>query len=217
MALPLAGLLALVGLFFDTFNVSFVFSSSEPSEVAQALTTTDYFMSQLVGHVLGLTVLIFGVLALFAYLATNGARGLALGAMVLSIGGIALALSAFGVTTYVLPALGQAYLMGHQENPITMTGVIFGGPLQTAYILLFLLYSAGFILFGVAVWRSGALPKWAGVLLAIHAPLLLSGALLGVGSLLGALLLVVGGAGIALSALRGPSVPAETEAEPRVR
>ena len=80
----------------------------------------------------------------------------------------------------------------------------------------FLFYSAGFILFGVSIWRSGVLPKWAGVLVAVHAPLI-SGPVPNVVSVVGALLVVVGGGWIALSALRSPSAPREAEAEPRVR
>ena len=34
--------------------------------------TTGYFLSQFVGNVLSLTLLIFGVIALFAYLANTG-------------------------------------------------------------------------------------------------------------------------------------------------
>jgi hypothetical protein len=65
-----------------------------------------------------------------------------------------------------------------------------------------LLYSAGFVLFAVAIWRSGVLPGWAGVLMAAHAPLI-SGPFSVVGSVAGALLALVGGGWIALGALRG--------------
>ncbi len=52
-----------------------------------------------------------------------------------------------------------------------MANVIFGDPTAGVFYAAFLLYSAGFILFGFAVWGSGTLPGWAGVLLAVHAPL----------------------------------------------
>jgi hypothetical protein len=66
-----------------------------------------------------------------------------------------------------------------------------------------LLYSAGFILFGFAVWGSERLPKWAGVLLAVHAPLF-SGPLPEIFSVLGALLLLGSGGWIAFAVLRRP-------------
>jgi hypothetical protein len=75
-----------------------------------------------------------------------------------------------------------AYLSG-QLNAIEMANTIFGYPTAIIFYLAFLLYSAGFILFGFAIWGSGKLPKWAGVLLAIHAPLLrtATGLVVGVG------------------------------------
>ncbi|MDQ5818684.1 MAG: hypothetical protein M3334_09945, partial [Actinomycetota bacterium] len=62
-------------------------------------------MSVFFGNVLALTVLIFGVIALYAYLANTGERALTLGAMVLSIVGIALFLTRLGVIAYTVPAL----------------------------------------------------------------------------------------------------------------
>ena len=67
----------------------------------------------------------------------------------------------------------------------------------------FLRYSAGFILFGFGVWGSGALPKWAGTLLALHAPLL-TAPIPDLFSVLGALLLVTGGGWITFTDLRRP-------------
>ena len=93
-------------------------------------------------------------------------------AMVLSIVGIALGLSVSGVVAYALPALGEAYLGGQEETALTVVASIIAGTWGTISRLFVLLYSAGFILFGFAVWGSGTLPRWAGVLLAIHAPLL---------------------------------------------
>ena len=82
----------------------------------------------------------------------------------------------------------------------------------------FLLYWVGFILFGVAVWRSATLPKWAGVLLAIH-PLLILGLLrVPLFIILGGVLLIMRGGWIALSILRQPWVQeGGPEAQTRVR
>jgi hypothetical protein len=110
---------------------------------------------------LALTVLIFGVVALYAYLANIGQGILALGAMVFSILGIALNLMVVGAFGYAIPALSRSYLSGREES-IRILNQIFARPLGTISTLVFLLYSAGFILFGLAIWRSGALPRWAG-------------------------------------------------------
>ena len=110
LALPLAGLLALVSV-LGSYNEPE--PRMDPRAAAQAAASTGYFMSQL-ADILSLAVLIFGVIALTTYLANTRVRGLALGAMGLSIFGIALILSVLGLRAYALPAIGQAYLNGQQ-------------------------------------------------------------------------------------------------------
>jgi hypothetical protein len=212
LALPLAGLLALVGL---TTPYSLVQGGILASGDNRAIVSSGYFMSVFWGNVLALAVLIFGVIALYAYLVNARERALALAAMILSIFGIALTLLTVGVNAYAIPALSRSYLNGRTES-IRILDYIFAGPLGTISTLVFLLYSAGFILIGIAIWRSGVLPKWAGVLVAVHAPLI-SGSFSVVGSVVGALLALVGGGWIALSVLRGPAAQADPEAPSRVR
>ena len=212
LALPLAGLLALIGL-YSTLQLGSggILASGDN----RAIVSGGYFLSVFLGNILALAVLILGVVALYAYLANGGQSALALGAMVSSVFGIALTLSTVGVSAYAVPALSRSFLEGKTQS-IRIIDYVFAGPLGTVSTLAFLLYSAGFVLFGVAVWRSGALPGWAGVLVAVHAPLI-SGPFTVVGSVVGALLALAGGGWIALSALRGPSDEAPPRAAPRVR
>jgi hypothetical protein len=167
LALPISGVLTLVGLLsrYNTPN-----PRVDPAAAARTAGSAGYFVSQFVGNVVGLTMLIFGVLALTAYLARTRAKNLALAAMILSILGIAPVLSALGVTTYALPVLGQAYLEG-QRGSLTIADAIFNNPLRIIFDFVFMIYAAGFILFGVAIWRSGVLRKGAAISLGIHAPL----------------------------------------------
>ncbi len=82
-------------------------------------------------------------------------------------------------------------------------------------------------LLGVAIWRSGTLPRWAGALWAAGAVLmLLLGLVIAIfftGStpvtvLVGAVLLVISGGWMAWSVLREPSASAVgVQAQPRVR
>jgi hypothetical protein len=158
LALPLAGLLAVVGLYgsFQLGTGGILATGNN-----QAIVSSGYFVSELVGNGLALTLLIFGVLALYAYLATTRVRALALGAMVLSIFGIALQLIELGVFAYTIPALSRSFLNGNPES-VRILDYIFSGPIRITATLALLLYLAGFILWGVAIWRSGVLPKWAG-------------------------------------------------------
>ena len=212
LALPLAGLLALVGLLV---NYDVPDPRVDPRGAAQVISSTGYFVSQFAGNVLGPTLLIFGVIALTAFLANTSVKGLALGAMVLSIAGIALTLSVSGVAAYTLPVIGRAYLdgqqdvidLGDQSGARGIVVAILGSPAREIFILVFFLYSAGFILFGIAVWRSGVLRKGTAIPLALHAPLLSSfiHPHPNWASVLGALLFILGGGLISLGVFRGPS------------
>jgi hypothetical protein len=221
LTLPLAGLLVTWGAIATSTFFDFPDAVVGPGEAAQAYTSLGYFLSQFVGYVVGLTLLTVGVFALTVYLSEIRRERWTLVAMILSILGIGLLLSHYGLNTYALPVLGEAYLDGVQ-NALVLANTIFGDPTQSVYYAAFLLYSAGFILFGFGVWGSGALPKWAGALLALHAPLL-TAPLPNLISVVGALVLVVGGGWIMFAVLRRPPArgadtePERREPEPRAR
>jgi hypothetical protein len=210
LALPLAGLLALVGLYGTLkLGAGGILATGDN----RAIVSTGFFASVFLGNVLALTVLIFGVVALHAFLANSGEKLLATGGMILSIVGIALMLPRLGVIAYAVPALSRSFLNGDPET-IRIIDSIFAGPLGTIETVTMPIYSAGFFLFGIAIWRCGVLPRWAGVMISLHAPLI-TGPL--VGSVAGALLALVGGGWIALSSVRILPDQTETEAMPRVR
>ncbi len=211
LTLPLAGLLIAWAAIASSIFFDFADGQVDPGEAAQAYESLGYFLSQFVGYVVGLTLLTLGLFALTVYLSDVRGERWALGAMALSILGVGLLLSIYGLRAYAVPALGGAYLYG-QQGAIEMANIIFGNPTAGVFYVAFLLYSAGFILFGFAVWGSGTLPKWGGVLLAIHAPLL-SGPLPDLFSVLGALLLLVGGGWVTFAVLRRPPTRGAAGAE----
>jgi len=168
-----------------------------------------------VGYVVGLTLLSVGVFALTLYLSEFRRERWTLVAMVLSVLGIGLLLSYYGLSTYAVPVLGKAYLNDVQNAVVLANTILLDGLTRSVLYVAFLLYSAGFILFGFGVWSSRALPKWAGVLLALQAPLF-TAPLPNLFSVLGALLLLVGGGWITFAILRRP--PAQgVSAEPESR
>jgi len=192
------------------------------------VTTDHYVLGHVLGSILGLIFAIFGMFALGAYLATSPAGRLGLVAMVVTVAGTALFLPAMGVSTFTAPKEGQAHLAGiaeYDKLPPIFADTVF---VVTSLLVILLLF-VGNVLLGVAVWRSGTLPRWAGALWAAAAvfmyPLgiVYAVAILGVQSTpktvpVGALLLVVGGAWMALSVLRRPSAEARGVAtQPRVR
>lgn len=200
-ALPVSGVLGLVALIgrYGTPN-----ASVDPRAAARTASSLGFFVTQFVGNVLGLTLLIFGIFALTVYLSNTRAKRFAVAAMILSILGVAPVLSALGVTTYALPVLGKAYLNG-QQDILPIIDDIFDNPLRIIFDFVFLSYAAGFILFGVAIWRSGVLRKGAALSLGLHAPLVSSFIRPepSIGVIVGAVMFVVGGALISLDVLRG--------------
>jgi hypothetical protein len=217
LTLPIVGLLVLVG---GLFSFGVPSPESYPTEAAQAGSTTGYFLAQIGSQVLGPTLAIFGILALFAYLVNTSVRRLATVvatlAMVLSILGMSMLLSTSGIHAYAVPALAQEYLNG-QQNALQLVDTIFRQAIVVE-ILANLLIFVGFVLFGVGIWRSGTLPKWAGVLLAVSSLVFAVPAYIPPLVILVSLLLVIAGVEISRGILRQPP-PAqmEAEAQPRVR
>jgi hypothetical protein len=192
---------------------------------AYYVSTNYYVLKHLFGSILGLVFALFGTIALGAYLARSHAGRLGLAAMVITVFGYALFLTIGGVSTFASPGEGQAYVAGDEEfAQIAATG--FAVTAQTLTLLLStVLLLVGNVLLGVAIWRSRTLPRWAGVLWAAGAALMLVlGQVIAIfitGStpvtvLVGAVLLVISGGWMAWSVLRKPSAGAVgVQAQPR--
>ena len=188
------------------------------------VTTDHYVLTHVFGSILGLILAIFGTFALGAYLAKGRAGRLGLVAMVITVSGSALFLPEMGVSAFSAPEEGQAYLAGIEglpELPTSFADAAFAAASLLVIVLLFV----GNVLLGVAVWHSGVLPRWAGVLWAV-APVfmyplgLVYAATIGPPStpptvLVGALLIVISGGWIAWSVIHDPKGQLGAHAHPR--
>ena len=204
------------------YGVLTFFSSIDPQpdpnthyEAWSRFVTTDgYVLKHLFLTVLGMIIGIFGSIALGAYLTRSRAGRMGLWAMAITVLGYALFLTWGGVSTFAAPREGQAYLAGiegYKDLPIILALTMQGLTVVASILLGFV----GNVLLGVAVWRSGILPKWAGALWAA-APVLMYvfgmvyAMTIGAQATpptvpAGAVLLAIGGGWMALSVLRGPS------------
>ena len=191
------------------------------------VTTDSYVLKHLFASVLSIVFVIFGIFALGAYLTRSRAGRMGLWAMVLAVFGQGLFLLIGGVSTFSAPEEGQAVLAGLEEYealPAIFANTMAIVTMVASILLLF----AGNVLLGVAVWRSGTLPKWAGALWAA-APVLMYVFGMVYAMTIGAqatpptvpagcVLLVIGGTWIAWSVLRGPSAQTVgVGAQPRVQ
>jgi hypothetical protein len=212
--------IGLLGL--PLYGVMTFFSSLDPQPdpnthyeaFARFVTTDGYVLKHLFLSELGTIFAIFGTIALGAYLTRSRAGRLGLWAMVITVLGSGLVLTWTGVSTFATPQEGQAYLAGMEEYhklPTSLAGTLQGATMIVSILLGFV----GNVLLGVAVWRSGILPKWAGALWAF-APVLMYvigmvyGMTIGAQATppavpAGAVLLVISGAWMAYRVLRRPS------------
>ena len=135
-------------------------------------------------------------------------------ARAIAVFGSALFLLVGGVSTFSVPEQGQMHLQGvegYREMPTILAQTLVMATMGVAMLLMLV----GNVLLGVAVWRSGTLPKWAGALWVAGSALPLLGmvyAMLPIGAdstpptvPVGMVLLVIAGAWMASSVLRGPS------------
>jgi hypothetical protein len=212
LALPIYGLL--------TFWATFTHEPNRQTQVeayARYISTPTYLAQHLLGSILGSILAIFGVIALAAYLANGRSRRLALLGMVLSVAGNCLILTTFGFSTLVSPVIGRLYLEG-QPGAMEVNEAILTSPAFIFVVLPgLLLFLVGTILFGVAIWRSGTLPRWAGLLFAPTGLLLAAGLQIGWAQTIGSALVVAAGVWIAWTALREPGSQLGGQAQPRVQ
>jgi len=171
---------------------------------ARFVTTDFYVLKHLFASILGTILVIFGTFALGAYLATSRAGRMGLTAMVVAVLGTALFLTVGGVSTFAVPEQGQAHVLGIDEYR-NMPDILAEAAMMATMGVGMLLMLVGNVLLGVAIWRSGTLPKWAGALWVAGSALPLLGmvyVLLPIGAdstpptvPIGAVLLVIGGRG----------------------
>jgi hypothetical protein len=215
-----AGLLALPVYGLLTFWATFTHEPDRQNQVeayARYISTSTYLAQHLLGSILGTILAIFGLIALAAYLANGRTGRLALLAMVLSVVGNCLILTIFGFSTIISPVIGRLYLEG-RPGAMEVNEAIFTSP---AFVFLvipgLLFFLVGTILFGVAIWRSGTLPSWAGALFAPTGLLMAAGLQIGWSQTLGSALVVAAGGWIAWTAMRQPASRLRAEAQPRVQ
>ena len=144
--------------------------ATDPAGFAQAANYVG--LANIIG-ILNLVFLLFGFQALYSYLERNSGDRWAFPGFVLSVIGLALYLPFLGIIAFAGPIAGRLYLSGQAQavsviseatGTSNLAALAFGGVSLLSSVL-------GSILFSVAIWRSGKLPKWSAVAYAISSPL----------------------------------------------
>ena len=156
----------MAGVLFVAYPALRPFSSETGLDGAQAFASTNW----IIAHSLAMAGFILLGLALLGVCeqlrGTRGERMASLG-MVLSWAGIGLTLPYYGAEVFGLHAVGQAVV--DRNNPELMS--IVNNIRWEAGIFWILaglaLLGVGVILFAIAIWRSGRLATWSGIVLAV--------------------------------------------------
>jgi hypothetical protein len=117
-------------------------------------------------QVYAMTFVILGMFALYAAIADTQGRRWAVADLVLTVCRAGFLLPGTGFATLVMPAAGISISQGHEEDVLRLLEQVFQEPAWIPVFLGGILYNIGQIVMGVAVWRSGAMPRWVAVLLA---------------------------------------------------
>jgi hypothetical protein len=136
--------------------------SARNLEVALGANSTAWRLGTALTNV-SLPFFVLGVMALYAYLSRTSAERLAFVGLVMTVGSLVLFLPVFGYVGYVVPAIGSLAEQGHVEM-IQVMDQTFKEPFILIPGLGGLLWGVGFIPLGLAIWRSGRLWKWSGLL-----------------------------------------------------
>jgi uncharacterized protein DUF4386 len=163
-AFVLAALMTLPAL----FSVHPPTDPAHNREFALGANTLSYRLATSLG-VYAITPLILGMFALYAALASAAARGWAPAGLVLTVAGACFLLPGTGYAAFVMPAAGAVIGQGHEQDVLRLLDQVFKEPGWIPVFLGGIVYYVGLFVMGVAVWRSGRLPRWMGALLAAAA------------------------------------------------
>jgi len=138
-----------------------------PAEVAATFASTSWVAAHVLAG-LGFVLLPVGLLALSTFLQDTRVERPASQGLIISWIGIGLILpTAFGTEPFALRAIGQAAIRQKNMDLLALAMSIRMGPQARFFFPGLLVLAIGAALIAVAVWRSGALPRWSGVVFAL--------------------------------------------------
>jgi hypothetical protein len=157
---------AVSGILFVAYPALRPFSAETGLEGAQAFASTNWIIAHSLAMA-GFILLGLGLLGVFEEVRGSAGQRLASLGMVLSWIGVGLTLPYYGAEVFGLHAVGQAVV--DRNNPDLMSIVNnIRWEVGIFWILAGLAaLGVGVILFALAIWRSGRLANWSGIVLAI--------------------------------------------------
>lgn len=134
---------------------------------AEAFASPAWLLSHTLAMV-GFILLVLGLLGLYGRLRETKAERTGITALVLTWAGVGLILPYYGAEAFALHAVGrEAIEQNSVELLITLTDAVRFGAGVWLFGAGLIALAAGNILFGAAIRRSGTLPPWSGIPLAL--------------------------------------------------
>jgi hypothetical protein len=155
--------IAVAGILFVLYPVIRPYSDETSLQGAAAFASTAWIVAHVLATI-GFVLVVLGLLALYGTLRDTPAEGLAFLAVVATWIGVGLTLPYYGAEAFGLHSLGQEALRQQSAALLSLANDIRYGPGIYLFGAGLLLLGIGAILVAAAVWRSGALPKWSGIL-----------------------------------------------------
>ena len=158
--------LAIAGVLFVLYPAIRPFSSEKGFDGARAFASSSWIVAHSLA-IVGFVLLGFGLLGLTGRLHRSTSGLLADRALITSAAGIGLTLPFYGAEVFGLHAIGKEALERNDPSLVAMSDTVrFGVGIAFISVGLVLL-AIGTVMFARAVWRSGVMPRWSGVLLAV--------------------------------------------------
>lgn len=159
--------LAAAGILFALYPALRPWADTSPGGAADAFADPAWVPAHLMA-VAGFVLLPLGLLGLRTALAGGPGSRPAGAALLTTWVGVGLTLPYYGAEAFALHALGQQVQRTGGNGSVALADAVRMGPAQlTTFGVGLLLVAAGGVLAAVAVWRSGAMPRGAGVPLAV--------------------------------------------------
>ena len=170
LCLPVSAVLFMVGAIVrgPFYNPEF---AGDGRWLADSVVSRGYSVGWLILFA-AMTLLVFGVISLAMDLAHGRGRARALLGLCISVAGLAISLAVAGSFAFGWPSLGELILSGDPAAVTVLVASYNSMPLRIAGIAGSALYIGGALPIAMVIWESRSLPRWAGLLYLIHAPLL---------------------------------------------
>jgi uncharacterized membrane protein YidH (DUF202 family) len=157
---------AVAGVLFALYPALRPYSDETSMQGASAFGSNAWLLAHMLAMV-AFTLLMVGLLGLYTALRDTAAEKICFWALVAGLLGVGLTLPFYGGEAFGLHAIGQEALRQHSPALVKLAGTVRGDPQDYMFAAGLLLIAFSGILVAVAVWRSGAMPKWSGVPFAV--------------------------------------------------